>query len=157
MVNMDSLHAVVVPLEPSVTAGYHPCLSSDLQRELLYSAPLGLLIRESPQLPDVLTAAVLALFTESVLKVMVIFFFIGVISGIIIWSLERHKKGVFPDATVFPIPFINGIDAGFYWALTTATSTGYGDKYPVSSGGRIWAMVWMVSCRLISELGNEKQ
>ena len=87
MVNMDSLHAVVVPLEPSVTAGYHPCFASDLQRELLYSPPLGLLIRESPQLPDVLTAAMFALFTESVLKVMVIFFFIGAISGTIIWLL----------------------------------------------------------------------
>ena len=87
MVNMDSLHAVVVPLEPSVTAGYHPCFASDLQRELLYSPPLGLLIRESPQLPDVLTAAMFALFTVSVLKVMVIFFFLGVISGTIIWSL----------------------------------------------------------------------
>ena len=122
------------------TSRYHPCLASDLKRQLLYSPALGLLIREPPQLPDVLTAALLALFTESVLKVAVIFFFVAGISGSLIWCCERHKKGIFPYAKVFPVRYIDGIDAGFYWALTTGTSTGYGDKYPVTAGGRVWAM-----------------
>ncbi|NJC26861.1 ion channel [Neolewinella antarctica] len=37
-----------------------------------------------------------------------------------------------------------GIGSGFWWAGVTMTTIGYGDKAPMTLGGRILAMLWML-------------
>ena len=61
------------------------------------------------------------------------------IVGTIIYFLERKSNG-----DEFGGPVHEGIGAGFWWAGVTLTTIGYGDKAPVTLGGRIVAMLWML-------------
>ena len=40
---------------------------------------------------------------------------------------------------------IHSLADGFWWALTTVTTVGYGDKYPVTGAGRMVAVVLMIT------------
>lgn len=58
--------------------------------------------------------------------------------GVLIWLFERKSNpGQFGGGPA------GGIFSGFWWAAVTMTTVGYGDKAPVTVGGRIVAMVWM--------------
>ncbi len=57
--------------------------------------------------------------------------------GLVVWWFERHRNAK---------QFSNdskGIGSGFWWAAVTMTTVGYGDKSPVTLGGRIVATIWM--------------
>ncbi|XP_067032765.1 uncharacterized protein [Acropora muricata] len=61
------------------------------------------------------------------------------ISGIFIWALEsRANKYEFPSS------FGSGSSEGFWWALVTMTSVGYGDRVPRTIHGRIFSVIWML-------------
>jgi hypothetical protein len=57
------------------------------------------------------------------------------------WSSERGCF-VFTDAACSPF---QSIPTAFWWAITTMTTVGYGDTYPVTGGGRTVAAFAMVS------------
>lgn len=65
------------------------------------------------------------------------------IVGVAFWWTE-HKKN--PDQ--FSSEPIRGIGAGLWLALVTMTTVGYGDKAPVTTGGRFVAGLWMVVAML---------
>lgn len=59
-----------------------------------------------------------------------------------IWLLERtrhHDDGDFHES------YFRGIWDGLWWSTVTATTVGYGDKSPKSFGGRLIALVAMLS------------
>ena len=58
--------------------------------------------------------------------------------GVLIWLLERHK-----NEAMFDRHPARGIWSGFWWAGVTMTTIGYGDKAPITIGGRILALLWM--------------
>ena len=60
--------------------------------------------------------------------------------GAAIWLFERRRNpGQFePDAR-------RGLFSGFWWAVVTMTTTGYGDKAPITTAGRGVAILWMLS------------
>ena len=63
--------------------------------------------------------------------------------GFLIWIFERRAN---------PEQFgkgWKGIGDGFWWSAVTMTTVGYGDKAPVSKGGRTIGFIWMFAAILI--------
>jgi len=66
--------------------------------------------------------------------------------GALVWWFERKK-----NPAQFGGRTAKGVGSGFWWSAVTMTTVGYGDKAPVTSGGRAVALVWMfVSIIVIS-------
>ena len=74
------------------------------------------------------------------------FFFGGVavlvvllLVGLLIWLLERGRN---PEQ--FPREPRAGLEEGVWFALTTAFTVGYGDRFPVTRAGRTLTGLWML-------------
>jgi len=58
--------------------------------------------------------------------------------GALLWLFERRgNKEQFGGTPV------QGLGSSFWWAAVTMTTVGYGDKAPVTLGGRLVGLVWM--------------
>lgn len=79
------------------------------------------------------------LFSIKLILAVAVFLFILAIVGTLLWLAERNKS---PDQ--FPHDPINGIATGMWLAIVTMSTTGYGDKAPITVSGRIIAGAWMV-------------
>ena len=79
------------------------------------------------------------LFSIKLLIAVGIFLVILAIVGTMLWLAERKKS---PDQ--FPAKAFDGIGTGMWLAIVTMSTTGYGDKYPITLSGRIIAGCWMV-------------
>ena len=60
------------------------------------------------------------------------------VAGLAVWLFERRR-----NAAQFGGPPWRGLGSGFWWSAVTMTTVGYGDKAPVTIGGRLVAIVWM--------------
>lgn len=56
----------------------------------------------------------------------------------LVWAVERKDN---PDQ--FPADYANGIDDAIWWATTTVTTVGYGDKSPLTALGRMFGIALM--------------
>lgn len=65
-------------------------------------------------------------------------------AGVGIWVFERKK-----NETQFGGSTAEGLGSGFWWSAVTMTTVGYGDKSPVTLGGRLVALVWMFTSVII--------
>ena len=66
------------------------------------------------------------------------------ICGAVVWLFERRVN---PDQ--FGGGASRGIGEGFWWAAVTMTTVGYGDRAPVTRGGRLVALVWMFASIIV--------
>lgn len=127
----NDLDIVVGPL--SIT-------SSRLERmqfsQPFYNSSLAIVSREDD---FSLWNAIKPLFSIKLLLAVAVFLFILAIVGTLLWLAERHKS---PDQ--FPHDPINGIATGMWLAIVTMSTTGYGDKAPITVPGRVIAGAWMV-------------
>ncbi len=65
--------------------------------------------------------------------------------GLLTWLFERKRN----EAQFGGKPS-HGIGSGFWWAAVTMTTVGYGDKTPVTLGGRIIGLVWMFAALIVA-------
>ncbi|XP_028414723.1 uncharacterized protein LOC114537825 isoform X2 [Dendronephthya gigantea] len=64
----------------------------------------------------------------------------AILSGMFMWTLDHFKN---PDE--FPMKFTEGVWEGFWWAIVTMTTVGYGDRAPRSILGRLFCMIWIIT------------
>ena len=62
-----------------------------------------------------------------------------VVTAHFMWYAERNE-----NEEQFPRRYLDGIDDAIWWATTTITTVGYGDKYPVTNMGRGIGLIWMI-------------
>lgn len=59
--------------------------------------------------------------------------------GTLLWLVEHRAEG-----TQFPRHMLLGVSEGMWLALTTMSTVGYGDRYPVTVAGRVICGAWML-------------
>lgn len=86
-------------------------------------------------------------FSSSFWKALIILIGVIAVFGFLIWLFEKNKNpDQFRDG-------LKGIGDGFWWSAVTMTTVGYGDKSPVTFGGRFIGFIWMfVAIIIISGL-----
>ncbi|MDJ0716673.1 MAG: transporter substrate-binding domain-containing protein [Prochloraceae cyanobacterium] len=65
--------------------------------------------------------------------------FLLFVVGNLIWLVERHQ-----NSQQFPAKYLSGVGNGIWLALVTLTTVGYGDRAPVTKGGRLIVGIWML-------------
>ena len=107
-----------------------------------YVTGLGIAIAPRHKTPWL--AVLKRLFTLYYLKIVVGLCVLLLALGALIWWFE-HKKN--------PEQFGGGtaawIGSGFWWSAVTMTTVGYGDKAPITFGGRAVAFIWMLLAIII--------
>ena len=64
--------------------------------------------------------------------------------GVLVWIMEHRRN---PEQ--FGGTRAQGIFSGFWWAMVTMTTVGYGDVAPRTVGGRVLGLIWMLAALLI--------
>jgi voltage-gated potassium channel len=84
----------------------------------------------------------LTLKKEKVARLFIFTLSVLVVSGVVIFLFEKNtKNGMFEQ-----------LADGLWWTIVTMTTTGYGDKYPVTAFGRIWATVIMIMGIIVTSI-----
>ena len=64
--------------------------------------------------------------------------------GGLVWLFERKR-----NADQFARGPLDGLFSGFWWSAVTMTTVGYGDKSPITLGGRVIGLFWMFASIII--------
>jgi ABC-type amino acid transport substrate-binding protein len=89
-------------------------------------------------------SALRGLLTWDLVKLLGGLFVLLTLIGAAVWFFERRKN----DAQFARDP-VKGIAAGVWWSAVTMTTVGYGDKSPITVGGRILGLAWMFAAIII--------
>ncbi|MEZ5460807.1 transporter substrate-binding domain-containing protein [Dokdonella sp.] len=108
----------------------------------IISSGLGVAVRSNQR--SGWLAVIGALLSPAFLKIIGIMILMLLGVGVLVWLLE-HKGN--PEH--FGGGKRQGIFSGFWWAVVTMTTVGYGDLAPRTVGGRILGMIWMVTALLV--------
>ncbi len=82
--------------------------------------------------------ALLQLFSWQFFQAAAALAIVLLIAGLAVWLFERRR-----NPQHFGGGAIRGIGSGFWWSAVTMTTVGYGDKAPITVGGRLVALLWM--------------
>jgi len=83
------------------------------------------------------------IFSLKFLKIIASLFLILTLFGFLVWIFERKKnKEQFGDG-------VYGLLHGIWWSAVTMTTVGYGDKAPITLGGRAISLIWMFSALIL--------
>jgi polar amino acid transport system substrate-binding protein len=101
-----------------------------------FAAALGIAVRAEPQ--SGLLAMLAGFLSCQVFVAVAALVGLLLLVGTLVWLLERRHS-----AQHFAASPLHGVADGVWWAAVTMTTTGYGDKVPVSWLGRALALLWM--------------
>jgi ABC-type amino acid transport substrate-binding protein len=107
-----------------------------------YVTGLGIAIASKHRTPWLVVLK--KLFSSHYLKVVLGLCVLLLALGTLIWWFE-HKRN--PEQ--FGGGTAAGIGSGFWWSAVTMTTVGYGDKAPITLGGRVVAFIWMLIAIII--------
>lgn len=85
-------------------------------------------------------SAIRQLISPAFLQTIALLAFILFVAGTLVWFFERKQNPQQFGGEGNPV---RGIGAGFWWSAVTMTTVGYGDKAPVTLGGRLVGLIWM--------------
>ncbi|MGC1306257.1 MAG: transporter substrate-binding domain-containing protein [Phormidesmis sp.] len=100
-----------------------------------YSSSLGIAQLRRRRLID----TVLAVLSPRFLWICLWLSLLLLVVGLIVWLFERSS-----NEEMFRAKPTGGLWDSFWWAGVTLTTIGYGDKAPISVGGRVVALLWML-------------
>ena len=103
-----------------------------------YTTGLGIAVREKEDVTWFYAFGALA--TWGFLKLVLGLGALQFIVGTIVWLFERRKNPEHFGGTLF-----SGLAAAYWWSTVTMPTVGYGDKTPRTLGGRITALLWMLT------------
>jgi len=83
-------------------------------------------------------------FSVAFLKVVAALFFLLLVVGMLVWWFEKRK-----NPNQFGGGAAGGIASAFWFSAVTMTTVGYGDKAPVSLGGRLVTLIWMFAAIIV--------
>jgi ABC-type amino acid transport substrate-binding protein len=84
-------------------------------------------------------------FTPGFLKSVLGLVMILMIAGAAVWLFERRRNPAHFGGSV-----ANGLASAFWWSAVTMTTVGYGDKAPLTAGGRVVALIWMFTAVVVT-------
>jgi ABC-type amino acid transport substrate-binding protein len=100
-----------------------------------YTSGLGIATSAEPAgIYTILLGLVSIGFLRAVAALALVLFLVGAA----VWWFERRR-----NADQFGGGVAQGLGSGFWWSAVTMTTVGYGDKAPVTPGGRLVALLWM--------------
>ncbi len=102
-----------------------------------YTTGLGIAIRSGGDDQEWLSV-LLGLFSWEFIKPFLALLLVLLAVGAMVWLFERKR-----NAEQFGGTPVEGIGAGFWWSAVTMTTVGYGDKAPLTIGGRFIGLIWM--------------
>jgi ABC-type amino acid transport substrate-binding protein len=118
-------------------------ITPQLQREMDFTIPYlhaGLSIAAQPPSFRGWFGAIARTFSSRVWVALAGLLLASLLFGMVMWLLERHRN---PES--FGGGPLKGIGEGVWWATSTMTTVGYGDRTPVTPAGRTVGIVWMLA------------
>jgi len=109
-----------------------------------YQDTTGLAIAVSSKRDPYWRGVIGTVFSLAFLRLIGVLALIQLTVGALVWLLERQA-----NAEQFPRDPRRGVPTGFWWAIVTMTTVGYGDKAPKSTFGRAVALLWMLASMII--------
>ncbi len=110
---------------------------------IFYASGLGLAVAKQSEL-DRWVGVFRAFFTTGFLRVLLVITLLLLLVGAAIWLFERrHNPGHFGGKP------LAGIGSGFWFSTATLSGLSYGDKIPVTAGGRAVTILWMLASLIV--------
>ena len=135
---MDAVNRGEVDVIPALAATEEREILMDLSLPFLRSGSAIAVPAEATRLSWLRFAG--RLVSLNILPVIGLLIMMSLAAGAIAWLFERRRN---PD--MFGGGTLRGIGSGIWWAMVTMTTVGYGDKAPKTFGGRMVALIWMLT------------